>query len=160
MFIAVYIKVTIKQLFRSTVNSEIFANTLFLRIVLKDTFATYKIVNRAWITYISKRQSDIANSQGLDFHETSHKRSFAKIKLSRNFPNWQYLPVSSSDNLCKQFGSRSGPTKCRVWYGSKLFDTDGIPERIFLKSYFWKKKSADSKKSPNIFPACWAMKMN
>ena len=26
--------------------------------------------------------------------------------------------VSSADNLCKQFGLRSGPTKCRVWSGS------------------------------------------
>ena len=29
----------------------------------------------------------------------------------------------SADNLCKQFGSRLGPTFCRAWSGSKLFDT-------------------------------------
>ena len=33
----------------------------------------------------------------------------------------------NSDNLCKQFGPRSGQT------GSKLFDTDGI-KKIFFKS--------------------------
>ena len=44
-----------------------------------------------------------------------------------------YLLVSSVDNLCKQFGSRSGPTKCRAWSGSKLFDTDGIPEKMIMK---------------------------
>ena len=32
--------------------------------------------------------------------------------------------MSSADNICKQFGPRSG---------SKLFDTGGFPERIFLK---------------------------
>ena len=31
--------------------------------------------------------------------------------------------MSSNDNLCKQFGPRSGPTKCRFWSGSKLVDT-------------------------------------
>ena len=38
--------------------------------------------------------------------------------------------MSSADNLCKQFGSRSGLTKCQALTGSKLFDTsDGIPEK-------------------------------
>ena len=31
--------------------------------------------------------------------------------------------VSSADNVCKQFGPRSGPTKCRAWSGSRLFET-------------------------------------
>ena len=31
------------------------------------------------------------------------------------------LLVASADNLCKQFGSRSGPTECRAGSGSKLF---------------------------------------
>ena len=35
-----------------------------------------KIANRAWFTYISKWQSDIANSRGFDFHETSHMHSW------------------------------------------------------------------------------------
>ena len=34
-----------------------------------------------------------------------------------------FLLVLSADNLCKQFGLRSGPTKCLAWSGSKLFDT-------------------------------------
>ena len=37
--------------------------------------------------------------------------------------------ASSADNLYKQFGSRSGPTKCRAWSGYKLFDT----LMVFLK---------------------------
>ena len=40
--------------------------------------------------------------------------------------------VSSAGNLCKQFGSRSGPTKCRARSGSKLFGT----LKVFLKEFF------------------------
>ena len=43
-----------------------------------------------------------------------------------------YLLVLSADNLCKQFGPRSGPTKCRAWSESKLFDT----LMVFLKEFF------------------------
>ena len=55
-----------------TVNSEIFARSLFSRIALN----------------ISSRQSDFAISQGL-FREIPHPRSFAKIKHSRKFSNLQ-----------------------------------------------------------------------
>ena len=41
--------------------------------------------------------------------------------------------VSSANNLCNQFGPGSDLTKCLALSGSKLFDTDGIPERIFRK---------------------------
>ena len=37
------------------------------------------------------------------------------------------LPIQISfvkgDNLCKQFGPRSGLTECQPWSGSKMFDT-------------------------------------
>ena len=46
---------------------------------------------KARFTYINKRQSDFAISRGFYFHETSHMRSFAKIKSSRKFPNLQYM---------------------------------------------------------------------
>ena len=55
------------------------------------------------------------------------------------------LPVSSADNLCIQFGHRSGPTTCQAWSGSKLFDT----QIIYLKKnknwqwQFWKKSADD-----------------
>ena len=42
------------------------------------------------------------------------------------------LPLSSADNLGKQFGPRSGPTIHRACSGSKLFD---IP-MVFLKEFF------------------------
>ena len=41
-----------------------------------------------------------------------------------------------------------GP-KHRAWSGSKLFDTDGIPERNFQKKLMLK-KSADHKKACKI----------
>ena len=56
-----------------------------------------------------------------------------------------YLPESSADNFCKQFGPRSGLTKCRA-----LFDT----LMIFLKEIFEKvdleKISRRQKKSVKI----------
>ena len=44
----------------------------------------------------------------------------------------------SVDNLCKQFGLRSGLTKSRAWSGSELFDnhSDGIPQKLFERSLF------------------------
>ena len=53
-------------------------------------------------------------------------------------------------NLCKQFGSRSGPTKCRAWSGSKLFGTLMVYLNFpFKKCWFWK-KSADNIKAWKI----------
>ena len=44
------------------------------------------------------------------------------------------LLVSSANNLCKQIGPRSGPTICRAWSGSNLFDL----QMVFLKEFFKK----------------------
>ena len=46
------------------------------------------------------------------------------------------MTVLSADNHCKPSDSRSGPT----FSGAKLFDTDGIPEFVFRKS--WRQKHA------------------
>ena len=61
---------------------------------------------------------------------TSTKQGFL---LDSTYPTHRHffnlcLLVPSADNLCKQFGPRSGPTK-NVWH------SDSVPERIF-----WKKK--------------------
>ena len=59
------------------------------------------------------------------------------------------LQGSFGDNLCKQFGPKSGPTKCLAWYGSKLFGT----LMVFLKNFLKKvdfEKSVDNKKSCTI----------
>ena len=52
--------------------------------------------------------------------------------LLNSFCKWRHL--LSVGNLYKQFGPRSGPTKCRSWSGSKLFDT----LIVFLKQFFEK----------------------
>ena len=50
--------------------------------------------------------------------------------------------MSSADDICKQFGTRSGPTMREAWSRSKpVWYSNGIPER-----YFFKKKSDYSKK--------------
>ena len=59
------------------------------------------------------------------------------------------LLVPSADNLCKQFGPRSGPTKCRAWSRSKPFDNlmkfqKEISKKLILK------KLADDKEVFNI----------
>ena len=75
--------------FSHTVNLEIFARVLFSRIALKDILTMLKLKTRTWFTYISKLEGDFATSGGLYFHETSHKRSFPKIKTSQKFSNLQ-----------------------------------------------------------------------
>ena len=42
------------------------------------------------------------------------------------------LSQVAADNQCKQYGHRSGPTKCRAWYVSKLSDA----LMVFLKLVF------------------------
>ena len=47
---------------------------------------------KARFTHINKPYSDFAISRGFYFHETSHMRSFAKMKSSRKFPILKYKP--------------------------------------------------------------------
>ena len=70
--------------------------------------------------------------------------------VSYLFPRlWRLL--SSTDNLCKQFGCRSGPTKRWAWSGSKLCDTLMVLLKDFLKKLVYKKKkSIDDKKACKI----------
>ena len=62
------------------------------------------------------------------------------------------LLVSSADNVCTQFGLRSGLTKRRAWSGSNLFDT----KMVFLEEYlkngrFWKNQQT-TKSMQNYHP--------
>ena len=62
-----------------TLCSEIFARLLFSRITIKDIFATLKVcLGHDLPTSVN----NIVISRGFYFHETSHRRSFAKIKPS------------------------------------------------------------------------------
>ena len=53
--------------------------------------------------------------------------------------------MSSSYNFCKQFGPRSGPTKCLIWI-QNVRHSDLIPEIIFSKGMTTKKHE----KSPSM----------
>ena len=54
--------------------------------------------------------------------------------------------MPSADNICKQFGPRLGPTKCRAWSGSKLFDTLMVfPTEFFQKVDFEKNRQTTNK---------------
>ena len=48
--------------------------------------------------------------------------------------------LSIADNLCKQFGPRSGPIEHLSWSESKQFGTGSVPERFFLKRVNFEKK--------------------
>ena len=53
------------------------------------------------------------------------------------------LLVSSMDNLCKQFGPRSGMTKCPALSVSKLYNTLMVfLKETFENGYFEERKSA------------------
>ena len=55
------------------------------------------------------------------------KLSLAKVLARKKYQEVLYLTLcllaASANNLCKQLGPRPGPTNCRAWSGSKLFDT-------------------------------------
>ena len=76
-----------------------------------------------------------------------------------NFPFLRIL-LSSADNLCKQFGSRSGPTKHWSWSGSNLFDT----LIVFLKEFFEKvnfgKSQQTTANSMENYPVCVEVREN
>ena len=61
----------------------------------------------------------------LEPNEINFSQGFSQKVLTSCFV-FNPLPALSADNLCKQFGLRSGPTKCRAWSGSKLFETQMV----------------------------------
>ena len=57
----------------------------------------------------------------------------------------------SADNFCKQFVPRSGPTFCRAWSGSNLFETQiGVSKESFEKVDF--EKNQQTTKQHKKFP--------
>ena len=54
-----------------------------------------------------------------------------KFSLQNDICSINPLPPSViCNNLCKEFGPRSAPTKCRAWSGSNLFDTQMVLLKI------------------------------
>ena len=54
--------------------------------------------------------------------------------------------MSFVDNLCKQFGPRSGPTLCRAWSGSNVFATLMVFLKEFFKNVNFEKNQRTTKK--------------
>ena len=72
-------------------------------------------------------------------------KDFLKKLILKEVSKQQQTHLLSTDNLCKQFGSRSGQTERRSWSGSKPFDT----LLVFLKDFF-EKESADDNTTDNL----------
>ena len=64
------------------------------------------------------------------------------------------LPVSSADNFCKLFGARSGPTTCRAWSDSKLFNALMVVLKEFEEKDDLEKKSQMTNTCMAIYTAC------
>ena len=64
-----------------------------------------------------------------------------------------YHLVSSADNICKQFGPRSGPTEHWAWSGSKPFDTQIVFLKEFLEKLDFEKKISRRQKKREKFPS-------
>ena len=86
-------------------------------------------------------QSILYDIKTTKVHE--QKRVQTTIHLSAYFNSC--LLVSSAASLCKQFGPRSGPTKCRTWFRSTLFDTDDTLKEFFEKDDFEKNQQTTKK---------------
>ena len=90
-----------------------------------------------------QREGDLGKDSGMLYRhfKKSVARPLVRIISERNSVVHLNLILtlctlmSSVDNLCKLFGSRSGPTLCQAWSGSKLFDS----LMVFLKNKFEKK---------------------
>ena len=61
------------------------------------------------------------------------------------------LLVSSTDNLCKQIGPRSGPTKCRLDLDPNCLTLWWYSWKNFQKNWFWKNQVMTKKHK--IFPS-------
>ena len=82
-------------------------------------------------------------------HYHSYVDDFNKpTVLSRFNSPLNSFPAGGDDQLCKQFGPRSGQTFCRAWSGSKPFDTLMVfPKELFVNINFGG-KSTDVIQSP------------
>ena len=69
------------------------------------------------------------------------------------------LQVLSADNLCKQFGPRSGPTDHLAWSGLKLFATLMVFKKKESKKLILKKVRSWQNSVKN-YPVCKEIKLN
>ena len=85
----------------------------------------------------------LAKLKKLEPNAIDYSQGFSQKVVSRSFFSvFNTLPASGIcghlliqfANICKQFGPRSGPTKCWAWSGSKLFDTLMLLKKSSIQS--------------------------
>ena len=94
-----------------------------------------------WLQHFSQMEKK------LEPNEINFSQGFRQKVVSTSCFVFISLPARGdlllTDNLCKQFGPRAGPTKCRAWSGSKLFDTWIVLEksriqRVKMAHWVWR----------------------
>ena len=80
----------------------------------------------------------LAKWKTLEPNEINFSQGFSQKLVSTSCFVFNSLPARGdfclyADNLCKQFGPRSGPTTCRAWSGSKLFDTQMVLKKSSIQ---------------------------
>ena len=84
-----------------------------------------------------------------------HAQSYLYFSL---YNSLFFLIVPSADNFFNKFGTRSGPTKCWAWSGSKLFDWQScLNWHSIWKTFILKKVSSQQKSMKNVTHSlvCW-----
>ena len=106
-----------------------FVDFFFVVVFLLFFFAVFFFISseetKFEISCIGINLNEISNSifgkkKSLEkYFKMSSAENFSQSAKRQSFPRyWRIL--SSADNLCKQFGPRSGPTKRRAWSGSTV----------------------------------------
>ena len=105
--------------------------------VISGVLILWTMSNRAYPGSEFVVANTLAKLKKLEPNENS-SQGFSQEVVSTSwfiFKGWCLL---SADNLCKQFGPRSDPTKCQAWSGSKLFNTQVVLKKIQNpKSKIW-----------------------
>ena len=96
-------------------------------------FRTFTVLSKFLNIYCKLRLSEM-DKKNAQVRVVLHCKATHFLQMHKL--HWLLL---SADNLCKQYGSRSGPTELRSWSGSKPFDTDSFLERTFWKKFNLKK---------------------
>ena len=86
------------------------------------------------------------------FQKVDFEKNQQTTKKHAKLPSRQRVGLLEpfADNLCKQFGFRSGPTKCRAWSGSKLFDTLMVLLKEFFEKVEFEKNQQTTKKHAKL----------
>ena len=119
---------------RSWSVSKLFANVTSRR--QKSRKELFSLINVDVYNFLTQKSFYGWGNYSCLWHVQCHLKVIVHYSVSLVLTLCQHL-VSSSVNICKQFGPRSGSTLCRAWSGSILFDT----LMLFQKEFFEKNNS-------------------